>query len=145
MYALGARAWSNYDAPTRAADRARRLWRGLSLVVYHSRHRQQHPVPDAEGQTHESSPQKAIPRRTVLRGIGASRSRCRSSTAWRPAFAAIRNTAAHPVRRFGVVYVPNGMAMKHFTPAAEGLGFETTRILKPIEAFKDQMHVLTGP
>ena len=36
------------------------------------------------------------------------------------------------------------MAMKHFTPEAEGVGFETTRLLKPIEAFKDQMHVLTG-
>ena len=61
-----------------------------------------------------------------------------------PAFAAIRNSAANPVRRFGVVYVPNGMAMKHFTPEEEGLGFETTRLLKPIEAFKDQMYVLSG-
>ena len=86
---------------------------------------------------------KAVPRRTVLRGIGASLA-LPFLDSMAPAFAAIRNTAAHPVRRFGVVYVPNGMAMKHFTPAAEGVGFETTRVLKPIEAFKDQMHVLTG-
>ena len=86
---------------------------------------------------------KSIPRRTVLRGLGAAVAlQCLDSMV--PAFAAIRNSAANPVRRFGVVYVPNGMAMKHFTPEAEGVGFETTRLLKPIEAFKDQMHVLTG-
>ena len=34
--------------------------------------------------------------------------------------------------------------MRHFTPATEGEGFEVSRILKPIEQFADQMHVLTG-
>ena len=86
---------------------------------------------------------KSIPRRTVVRGLGAAVA-LPFLDSMVPAFAAIRNSAANPVRRFGVVYVPNGMAMKHFTPEAEGVGFETTRLLKPIEAFKDQMHVLTG-
>ena len=87
--------------------------------------------------------QKAIPRRTILRGIGASLA-LPLLDGMVPAFAAIRNSAAHPVRRFGVVYVPNGMAMKHFTPETDGDGFEITRLLKPIEAYRDQMHVLTG-
>ncbi len=86
---------------------------------------------------------KAIPRRTVLRGIGASLA-LPFLDGMAPAFAAIRKSAANPVRRFGVVYVPNGMAMRHFTPATEGEGFEVSRILKPIEQFADQMHVLTG-
>ena len=86
---------------------------------------------------------KSIPRRTVLRGLGAAVA-LPFLDSMVPAFADIRTSAANPVRRFGVVYVPNGMAMKHFTPEAEGVGFETTRLLKPIEAFKDQMHVLTG-
>ena len=86
---------------------------------------------------------KAIPRRTVLRGIGATLA-LPLLDGMVPAFAAIRNSAARPVRRFGVVYVPNGMAMKHWTPAAEGAGFETTRLLQQIAPYRDQMSVLTG-
>jgi hypothetical protein len=87
--------------------------------------------------------QKAIPRRTVLRGIGATLA-LPLLDGMVPAFAAIRNSAARPVRRFGVVYVPNGMAMKHWTPAAEGAAFETTRLLQQIEPYRNQMTVLTG-
>jgi hypothetical protein len=36
------------------------------------------------------------------------------------------------------------MAMKAWTPATDGAGFETTRILQPMAAFQDRMHVLTG-
>ena len=86
---------------------------------------------------------KAIPRRTVLRGIGATLA-LPLLDGMVPAFAAIRNSAARPVRRFGVVYVPNGMAMKHWTPAAEGAAFETTRLLQQIAPYRDQMSVLTG-
>ncbi|HIE95328.1 MAG TPA: DUF1552 domain-containing protein [Acidobacteria bacterium] len=86
---------------------------------------------------------KAIPRRTVLRGIGAGLA-LPLLDGMVPAFAAIRNSAANPVRRFGVVYVPNGMAMKHWTPDGEGTGFETTRLLDPIAAYRDQMTLLTG-
>ena len=86
---------------------------------------------------------KALPRRTVLRGIGAALA-LPLLDGMVPAFAAIRNSAAHPVRRFGVVYVPNGMAMKHWTPETEGAAFEITRLLKPLESYRDQMTVLTG-
>ena len=86
---------------------------------------------------------KAIPRRTVLRGIGAGLA-LPLLDGMVPAFAAIRNSAAHPVRRFGVVYVPNGMAMKHWTPQGEGTGFEITRLLDPIAAYRDQMTLVTG-
>ena len=86
---------------------------------------------------------KAIPRRAVLRGIGAGLA-LPLLDGMVPAFAAIRNSAANPVRRFGVVYVPNGMAMKHWTPDGEGTGFEITRLLDPIAAYRDQMTLLTG-
>ena len=86
---------------------------------------------------------KAIPRRTVLRGIGAGLA-LPLLDGMVPAFAAIRNSAAAPVRRFGVFYVPNGMAMKHWTPEADGLGFETTRLLNHVEPYRDQLTVLTG-
>ena len=86
---------------------------------------------------------KAIPRRTVLRGIGAGLA-LPLLDGMVPAFAAIRNSAANPVRRFGVFYVPNGMAMKHWTPEADGLGFESTRLLSHLDAYRDQLTVLTG-
>ena len=85
----------------------------------------------------------ALPRRTILRGLGASLA-LPLLDGMVPAFAAIRNTAAAPVRRFGVVYVPNGMAMKNFTPATDGADFEVTPILQPLAPFRGQMHVLTG-
>ena len=86
---------------------------------------------------------KAIHRRTVLRGIGAGLA-LPLLDGMVPAFAAIRNSPANPVRRFGVVYVPNGMAMKHWTPEGEGQAFEVTRLLNPISDYRDQMTLLTG-
>ena len=86
---------------------------------------------------------KAIPRRTVLRGIGASLA-LPLLDGMVPAFAALRNTPANPVRRLGVVYVPNGMAMRNWTPAAEGTAFELTPILEPLAPFRDRMLVVSG-
>ena len=87
--------------------------------------------------------QKAIPRRTVLRGLGASLA-LPLLDGMVPAFAALRNTAARPVRRFGVVYVPNGMMMNHWTPSTEGSGFEFPLVMKPLEPFRQQLQVLSG-
>ena len=86
---------------------------------------------------------KAIPRRKVLRGLGVSLA-LPLLDGMVPAFAALRNTPANPVRRFGVVYVPNGIAMTNWTPAVQGVGFEFTRILKPLEPFRDRLLVLSG-
>ena len=60
---------------------------------------------------------KAIPRRTVLRGIGATLA-LPFLDGMVPALSALPKTAAGPPNRFGVVYVPNGIAMKYWTPAA---------------------------
>ena len=86
---------------------------------------------------------KAIPRRTVLRGLGAALA-LPLLDGMVPAFAAIRNTPANPVRRLGVVYVPNGMMMEHWTPTTEGTGFDFPTILQPLEPFRDHLQVLSG-
>ena len=86
---------------------------------------------------------KAIHRRTLLRGLGASLA-LPLLDGMVPAFAALRKTPAHGPRRFGVVYVPNGIAMSHWTPETEGAGFEITRILQPLAGFQDRMLVLSG-
>ena len=51
---------------------------------------------------------KAIPRRTMLRGIGATLA-LPLLDGMVPALTALQQTAAQTVNRFGVVYVPNGM------------------------------------
>ena len=56
---------------------------------------------------------KAIPRRAVLRGLGAAVA-LPMLDAMIPAMA---RTAPKSVRRLGIIYVPNGMRMDHWTPS----------------------------
>ncbi len=86
---------------------------------------------------------KAIPRRTILRGIGAAFA-LPLLDGMVPAFAAGRDSAAKSSIRFGTVYSPTGMNMKAWTPTTEGSGFELTRILQPLAPYRDQMTVLGG-
>ena len=86
---------------------------------------------------------KAIPRRTVLRGIGAALA-LPLLDGMVPALTALGKTAARPINRFGVVYVPNGMIMPNWTPAAEGAAFELTPTLSPLSPFREQLLVLSG-
>jgi hypothetical protein len=86
---------------------------------------------------------KALPRRTVLRGLGATIA-LPLLDCMVPAFAAVRNSAARPTKRLSVVYVPMGAVMDHFTPATEGSGFELPAILQPLARVQDQLVVVTG-
>ena len=60
--------------------------------------------------------QKSLPRRTFLRGLGATVA-LPLLDAMVPAFASTGSAAA-PVRRLGFVYIPNGAIMDKWTPAA---------------------------
>ena len=86
---------------------------------------------------------KALPRRAVLRGLGATLA-LPLLDGMVPALSALSTTAAKPTVRFGAVYVPNGIVMQNWTPASEGAGFELTPILQPLAPFRDQMLVLSG-
>ena len=86
---------------------------------------------------------KAIPRRTILRGLGATFA-LPLLDGMIPAATALAKTVARPVPRFAVVYVPNGIVMERWTPLAEGSAFEFTPILKPLEAFRDHLLVVSG-
>jgi hypothetical protein len=85
----------------------------------------------------------ALPRRTVLRGLGAALA-LPLLDSMVPAATALQTTAARPRRRFGVVYTPNGMMMPSWTPAQDGDAFELSPTLKPLEAFRNQLIVLSG-
>ena len=86
---------------------------------------------------------KAIHRRSVLRGIGATLA-LPLLDGMVPALSALRTTPAQGMRRFGVVYVPNGMAMDYWTPRAEGTALELSPVLRPMAPFRDQTLILTG-
>src|SRR5262245_5779605 len=87
--------------------------------------------------------QKSLPRRTVLRGLGAVVG-LPLLDAMVPAVSAMAKTAAAPVKRLGVVYVPNGIAMRHWTPSGTGSTFELSQILKPLAPFREQLLVVSG-
>jgi hypothetical protein len=86
---------------------------------------------------------KAIPRRTMLRGIGATLA-LPLLDGMIPALTAQALTAARPINRFGVMYVVNGMIMENWTPAAEGAGYELTPTLAALAPHRDRFSVLTG-
>src|SRR5436190_244104 len=82
---------------------------------------------------------KHISRRALLRGIGAAA----ALPALDAMFPALASPSAAP-RRLAVVYVPNGIIMKDWKLAATGPDFEFTRILKPLERFREDITVLSG-
>ena len=86
---------------------------------------------------------KAIPRRTILRGLGTALA-LPLLDSMVPALTALQKTAGAPIKRFGVVYTPNGMVMRSWTPEAEGAGFDFPATLKPLEPYRDRITVLTG-
>jgi hypothetical protein len=86
---------------------------------------------------------KSLPRRTVLKGAGATLA-LPLLEAMLPAFSRRAVAAARPVHRFQTFYVPNGMAMEHWLPKGEGTSFEMSRILEPLEPYRSQLLVLSG-
>jgi hypothetical protein len=86
---------------------------------------------------------KAIPRRTVLRGLGATLA-LPLLDGMIPALTAQARTAAAPINRFGVMYVVNGMIMESWTPVAEGAGYELTPTLAALAPHRDRFSVLSG-
>lgn len=82
---------------------------------------------------------KSLSRRSLLRGAGVAIG-LPFLDAMQPALAAPRT--AKQARRLAVVYVPNGMTMKDWTPQGDGLEFN--RILKPLEKFREDITLVSG-
>lgn len=82
-----------------------------------------------------------LPRRTFLRGLGASIA-LPMLDAMTPALAKAA-PAAGP-KRLVFTYVPNGVSMTGWTPTGAGAGFELSTVLKPLAAHRQDMLVLTG-
>ena len=85
----------------------------------------------------------ALPRRTFLRGVGATLA-LPLLDGMVPALSAMRNTAARPQARLYTAYVPNGVIMDQWTPTSEGTDFALPQTLAPLAPFKHQVTVVTG-
>jgi len=86
---------------------------------------------------------KAISRRTILRGLGATVA-LPLLDAMVPALTAVAQTPAKGVKRLGVVYHPNGVIYEHWLPKGTGANFELSRTLAGLQPFKDQLLVVTN-
>jgi len=84
-----------------------------------------------------------LSRRTILRGLGAALA-LPVLDSMVPALSALADTAAAPVKRLGVFYVPNGMSMPYWFPKAEGPLAEMPATLQSLAAFKDRVLLCGG-
>jgi uncharacterized protein DUF1552 len=85
----------------------------------------------------------ALPRRTFLRGVGATLA-LPLLDAMVPALSAVARTAANPVRRFGVVYIPMGSIISEWTPKQEGKLTELSPTLKSLTPHLSHVTVLSN-
>jgi Protein of unknown function (DUF1552) len=85
----------------------------------------------------------ALPRRTFLRGLGATIG-LPLLEAMVPAMTALAQTAAKPIPRLGFIYHPMGTIYDQWTPSREGTQFDIPRILAPLTPHRDRLMVVTG-
>jgi hypothetical protein len=90
---------------------------------------------------------RALPRRTFLRGAGATLA-LPLLDGMVPALSALAATAGSPVRRLGFVYMANGVAMNssvnYWRPQGHGEALELSPILAPLAPCRDKMIVVSG-
>src|SRR5215470_1389620 len=80
-----------------------------------------------------------LPRRTFIWGMGAA-----VALPFLDAMVPAMKAQSKAVPRFTAIYCGNGANMFEWIPATTGVGFEMSPTLKPLEAFRDQLLVVTG-
>src|SRR5581483_3291986 len=126
----------------RARHHSKRGSARLPYVLANPLHRAQHAVSNEEIAVMIIS-KLALPRRTFLRGVGATLA-LPLLDAMVPALSAMGNTVAAPVRRLGFFYIPNGANMWQWTPENVGNGFTFSPTLKSLEPYRQHVVVLSG-
>ncbi|MDE0163832.1 MAG: DUF1552 domain-containing protein [Bryobacterales bacterium] len=86
---------------------------------------------------------KALPRRTLLRGMGATVA-LPLLDAMVPAMTPTAATPASPVRRLGFIFIPMGSDINRWTPPGDHSLTELSPILRPLERHKDYVTVVTN-
>jgi len=86
---------------------------------------------------------KALPRRTFLRGVGATIA-LPLLDAMVPAATPLAKTAANPMRRLGFVFMPMGCDITRWTPKSEKTLDELSPILSSLEPVKKHVTIITN-
>jgi hypothetical protein len=86
---------------------------------------------------------KALPRRTFLRGMGASLA-LPLLDAMVPSMTALARTPAEPVRRLGFVYIPMGSDIARWTPPRAGALVDLSPTLQSLAPVVDHLTVITN-
>src|SRR5262245_13741224 len=81
----------------------------------------------------------ALPRRTFLQGMGAT-----LALPLLDAMVPSLSAADPAVPRMGFFYAPNGTYLPNFHPKVVGRDFELTPVLKPLEALRENIVVVSG-
>ncbi|MEE3203154.1 MAG: DUF1552 domain-containing protein [Acidobacteriota bacterium] len=87
--------------------------------------------------------QKALPRRTFLRGVGATLT-LPFLDAMVPAASSVARAATAPARRVGFIYIPNGVIQEQWVPLKTGRNFDFSPILSPLESLRERVLVLSN-
>src|SRR5215472_11678929 len=80
-------------------------------------------------------------RRAVLRGAG-----CAMTLPWLPSLDAFADTppaSAFP-KRFGVVFLGNGINEDHWSAGGQGAAMQLSKTLSPLEPLKQKINVIDG-
>src|ERR1700761_6347641 len=82
-----------------------------------------------------------ISRRTVLRGVG-----CTMALPWLESLSAFANPPGQSEfpKRFGVVFLGNGINEDHWTAEGAGAGMKLSKTLSPLEPLKSKLNVIDG-
>lgn len=86
---------------------------------------------------------KSLPRRTLLRGLGAGLA-LPLLDAMVPAMTALAATPAAPVRRLGFVYIPMGATISQWTPPELGRMTRLSPTLNSLTPYLDQLTVISN-
>jgi hypothetical protein len=86
---------------------------------------------------------KHIPRRTFLRGVGVTLA-LPLLDSMLPAQTPLARTAASPRARVSFIFIPHGASMGYWTPEKEGVDFEMTRILEPLQPYRGKLTIVSG-
>ena len=80
-----------------------------------------------------------LSRRTILRGAGAA-----VALPFLDSMVPAQTRTPKGTLRAGFIYVPHGAILPQWTPIGDGADFKFSRILKPLEPFRDRVTVVTG-
>src|SRR5688572_33031111 len=84
-------------------------------------------------------PYTTLFRSTFLRAMGAT-----VALPMLDAMVPALSAAPKPIKRFGFVYIANGVIQKQWIPETTGAGFDLTPTLQPFANVRQQVSVLSG-